>query len=83
VMTCIRPLDGGRLLVQGASVDDGTVKVVSVNGRPARAVVPDYSRWEVTIDVVHTDARPITLVCSAEDAAGNRELVPHRAVVTP
>jgi G8 domain len=83
VITRVRSLRDGRLLVQGASIDDGSVRTVRVNGSEARPLVADFSRWEATVNLGRTDARPITLTAVAEDRAGNRELVPHQALVPP
>jgi hypothetical protein len=66
----------GRLLVAGVTADDGDVKSVRVNGRPARPVTPNYSQWEVLLE--GADAAASTLVACAQDAAGNTEPTPHQ-----
>jgi hypothetical protein len=78
VMTRISPVQGGGLLVRGVTVDDGAVREVRVNGRPVRPILPDYSQWEITIELDRQPKGPITLIAAAEDAAGNREQTPHR-----
>jgi hypothetical protein len=77
VITRVRPLEHGRLLVQGASADDGTVKCVKINGITARPVCPDFSQWEV--ELADLAPGPVPLCATAEDAAGNVEPNPHRA----
>jgi hypothetical protein len=87
VMTRVDRLGPGRVLVRGTSVDDGAVSCVRVNGRPARPLVADYSRWEVEIDLdsAGPGGRPGAeiLVAEAVDAAGHVEPVPHRLSLPP
>ena len=61
----------GRLRVSGSAADDGPIKAVRVNGRDARALVPDFSRWELTLEPADV------LTSTAEDAAGHLERTPH------
>ena len=61
------------------SVDDGAVRAVRVNGRPARPLVGDYSRWEVEVEI--SGEAPASIVAEAVDEAGNVEPVPHRVHV--
>ena len=79
VMTRIDASRAGRLLVRGVSVDDGAVRIVRVNGHPARSLADDYSRWEVEMALDRPMHGPMTLCAAAEDDAGNVEKVPHQA----
>jgi hypothetical protein len=83
VMTRVSRTPGGGLLVQGSTVDDGSVRAVLVNGRKARPLAADYSRWEAAIDLAGSGTGPVELVAAAEDCAGNRELTPHRSTFFP
>ncbi len=60
----------GRL-VRGTTSDNGEVKQVLVNGRPARATSPNFLTWEIELDAVDK------LSAAAEDVAGNIEKTPH------
>ncbi len=75
VITDVEPIGPGQFRVVGCSADDGRIMAVRVNGREARPLVPDFSRWELTLDPIQ--ARPITLTATAEDQAGNVERTPH------
>jgi hypothetical protein len=74
VITHVGEPSGGRRLIRGTTSDNGTIRRVMVEGREARAVEPDFSRWEIAV------AEPASGVLSAhaEDAAGNVEPRPHR-----
>jgi hypothetical protein len=72
VITSIKRTGDGRLLVSGATSDNGTVKYVRINGREAKSVEPNFARWEITLSPVHE------LIASAEDVAGNVEKTPHK-----
>jgi hypothetical protein len=65
----------GKLVVRGTTADDGTVQRVLVNGRPARALTPNFAEWEVVLE--DAGAGEVKLVAYAEDAAGNVEKMPH------
>src|SRR5262249_51328606 len=43
-------LRDGKLLVQGTCSDNGNVTRVIVNGREARALLPNFATWEVSLD---------------------------------
>jgi hypothetical protein len=58
-------------LVRGTTSDNGDVKQVLVNGKPARATSPNFLTWEIELDAV------TTLSAGAEDLAGNVERTPH------
>jgi hypothetical protein len=74
VITHVRQLPGGKLLVRGTTSDNGEVKSVSVNGRPAVSLRSDFAEWEIALD-----SKPGELKLSAhgEDRAGNVEPRPH------
>ena len=75
VITGVGPDGPDRCRVEGCSADDGRIKAVRVNGREVRPLVPDFSRWEVTLESPLSG--PLTLDAAAEDAAGNIEPTPH------
>jgi hypothetical protein len=75
VITHVRKLPDGKLLVRGSTADNGTVKRVAVNGKEARPVVANFAEWEITLDGSSSGAAG--LKASAEDAAGNVEKNPH------
>ena len=82
VMTRVGPIGDGRLVIQGMTADDGTVRAVQVNGRAARSLAPNYSRWEVELDGLVPG--PLSLAAAAQDDAGNLEPNPHRtSIVVP
>jgi hypothetical protein len=87
VVTRVDRLGPGRLLVRGTSVDDRAVGCVRVNGRPARPLAADFSRWEAELDVEPArpgrSPGPATIVAEAVDAAGHVEPVPHRLSIPP
>jgi hypothetical protein len=83
VITRASPPRGGCARVEGVTVDNGTVTAVHVNGLPAKPLTSDYSRWEVEIPVPPSAKSRLTLTAAAEDAAGNREPVPHRTDLVP
>lgn len=64
-----------RVLIRGTAIDDYEVARVIVNGRPARATRPNFSEWEVELDL------PLSgnaITAHAEDMAGNVESAAHR-----
>jgi hypothetical protein len=82
VITRVDASRGGRVLVRGVSVDDVAVRIVRVNGREARSLAADYSRWEVEIDSDLPTQGCMTISASAEDQSGNAEKVPHRIEIS-
>jgi len=80
MMTRVEPFHDGRLVVRGSSADNGAIKSVRVNGQAARPAGPNYSQWEV--DLIGLAPGPLALAAAAEDAAGNVEQNPHRALTT-
>jgi hypothetical protein len=79
VITSVEWARAGRLLVRGTTADDGVVVRVTVNGRAAKAIAPNFAQWEVVLD--RAGAGPVKVTASAEDAAGNVEATPHALVV--
>ncbi len=79
VITHVQPLPGGKLSLRGTASDNGEVKAVLVNGRPAKALRPGFAEWEIIL----TDVRPgeLKLAALSEDSAGIVEKRPHRMVV--
>jgi hypothetical protein len=78
VITDALPGAAGELIVRGTTADDGTVERVTVNGRAAVALRPNFAEWEA---VVPLPGGGVTLSASARDAAGNVEPRPHEVVV--
>jgi hypothetical protein len=70
----------GKLVVRGTTSDNGTVKRVTVNGRDAKALMPNHAQWEIVLDDAQP-GRPMRVCARAEDAAGNIEKRPHTLVV--
>jgi hypothetical protein len=82
VITHIGKQADGRLVVRGTTSDNGTVKTVLVNGRPARALTANFAEWEAVLkDVGSLPARLVS--AHAEDMADNVEKVPHVVIVVP
>ncbi len=75
VITAVVKGKDGKLLVRGTTADNGTVKQVLVNGKPAQASRPNFAEWEVMVEA----AREVK--AHAEDAAGNVETQPHQVRV--
>jgi hypothetical protein len=75
VITDVRPVGSGTLVVRGTTSDNGAVAKVLVNGRPAQSLRANFAEWEVVLK----DVRPgeVRLTAHAEDAAGNVEKRPH------
>lgn len=79
VITSVRQMPGGKLMVRGTTSDNGDVKSVTVNGQPARALRPQFAEWQIELAGV----RPgdVKVSAHAVDAAGNAEQRPHEVVV--
>ncbi len=69
VITQVTPM-GGKLLVKGTCIDDGTVTQVVVNGVKAKALTSNFTEWEITVDAA------ATIEASATDGVGNVEKTP-------
>jgi hypothetical protein len=79
VITHARRLDGNKVLVRGTTSDNGTVKRVLVNGKPARPVAANFAEWEITLEGVPKGG--LKVQAHGEDAAGNVEKRPHLLVI--
>jgi uncharacterized protein (TIGR03067 family) len=79
VITHVRRGDVGSLIVRGTTADNGIVKKVLVNGRPAKAVAENFAEWEITLDAAADS--DTTLAAHAVDDFGNVESRPHRLIV--
>jgi hypothetical protein len=75
VITYVRPLRCGKLLVRGTAADNGVVRKVEVNGQAARPLAASFAEWEVELDGVKADE--LKLTARAVDDAGNAEKTPH------
>ena len=73
VITSIRNIADGKVLVRGTSSDNGTIKQVLINGSTANAVRPNFAEWEITCQMPADQ----TFTAAAEDAAGNIETLAH------
>jgi hypothetical protein len=68
--TTVITFASGRI-VRGTTIDNGEIKSVTVNGKPAKALAPNFLEWEAEVE-------PGAVSAHAEDAAGNVEKTPHR-----
>jgi hypothetical protein len=82
VITAVVPAPGGKVIVRGVSSDNGVITSVTVNGRQAKAVRPDFAEWECVLERVPRGGS-LKIEAHAEDAAGNVEKVPHVVLWTP
>jgi hypothetical protein len=73
--------DGSQLIVRGTTSDDGEVKLVAVNGQPARSIGDNFSQWEATLTGIPSDANTLQLTAAAVDVAGNKELTGHEMTI--
>jgi len=67
--------NGSERIIRGVSHDNGRVRSVTVNGRPARVLSNDagVADWEVTLEA---GAAAQNITASATDEAGNAERLP-------
>ncbi len=72
VITHVRKVGNGKLLVRGTTSDDAGVAKVIVNGREGARLRANFAEWEVELSGVQGD-----LAAHAIDAAGNVEKRPH------
>lgn len=61
----------GKVVVEGTCADNGPVKQVTVNGKPAIETSKNFATWSIELDPGKS------LSAKAIDAAGNEELQPH------
>jgi hypothetical protein len=80
VVTRVSPVREGRILVQGVSIDDGTIRSVQVNGRPARALEQNYLSWEAVLEEPKTPGL-VKVTATSTDDTGNDEKTPHQLMV--
>lgn len=78
VITLVRKLPDGKVQIRGTTSDNGGVKKVTVNGQAAKSLRSNYAEWEVVLPAAAGEWK---LEAGAEDAAGNREMNPHRVVM--
>lgn len=79
MITDTLPKTPGELTVRGTTADGGTVERVSVNGRNAVALQPNFAEWELVVPLPEGGG---TLSALARDAAGNVETRPHEIKVS-
>ncbi len=79
VITHVRRLEGGKVVVRGIASDNGTIKRVTVNGEAAKPRGNSLAEWEIVLEKV--PAGKLTLTAHAEDEARNVEKTPHVVVV--
>ncbi len=74
VITQVTTTKEGKMLVRGVASDDGAIRKVVVNGRPATATAANFAEWEIILD----DRKGVDkIMAHAEDAAGNVETHAH------
>ena len=78
VITSASAHQPGLLTVRGTTSDSGSVRRVSVNGKEARSLRPNFAEWEVVLPLSEGG---LELSAFAEDAAGNVEMRPHQVKV--
>ena len=76
VITRVGTTPSGQILVRGVTSDNYDVKQVFVNGQPVSSTRENFQDWEVVLP--GSDSGYLQLITSAEDANGNKELMPHR-----
>ena len=62
--------EGGKLLVEGVSSDNGLITKVLVNGREASSVTSNFANWKIILDEISLGG---IVEAKAVDAAGNEE----------
>ena len=62
--------EGGKVLVEGVSSDNGLISKVLVNGREASSVASNFATWKIILDEISSGGIVET---KAVDAAGNEE----------
>lgn len=79
VITHVKQTGPGKLLVRGETSDNGEVKTVLVNNRPARPLAANFAQWEIVLE--NLKAGDMSVEARADDAAGNVEITPHRLAI--
>ncbi len=80
VITHVARRADGKIAVRGTTSDNGAVREVQVNGRPARALADNFAQWEIVLDA--PPASDAKLLARSTDAAGNIERLPHGLPMT-
>lgn len=62
--------EGGKVLVEGVSSDNGLITKVLVNGREASSVTSNFANWKIILDEISLGG---IVEAKAVDAAGNEE----------
>lgn len=78
VITHVRRMDAGKVLVRGTTSDGSAVKRVLVNGKEASPIGQDLTEWQI---VLHDAAGAQKLAAHSEDSAGNIEPRPHVVIL--
>lgn len=66
----------GKLIVRGTAADNGEIVKVTVNGQPATALRGNFAEWRIELPESGE-----ALESQAIDAAGNKELRPHKVAL--
>jgi hypothetical protein len=69
---------GKVVTVRGVASDNGTIRVISVNGTAAKATAANFAEWQVVLENVPAGAK---LEAVAADSAGNVEKTPSLVTV--
>lgn len=72
-------VEGKTLVVRGATIDNGAVEKVLVNGLHATPLAQNFAEWEAVLDALPTGPR--TVSAHAVDAKGNVEVVKHQVPI--
>lgn len=80
IITSAMRTQAGAILVRGTTADDGDVREVTVNGKPALALRPNFAEWGITLTDRAADT--VELTAGATDAAGNAEQTPHKLLLS-
>lgn len=73
VITHVRQTTDGWL-IQGTASDNGTIRQVLINDRPATSTRGDFEEWQITLKTLPANQ---TLQSTGTDIAGNTEVLPH------
>lgn len=71
--------DGTQVTIRGCTIDNGIVKKVTVNGRPAQAKAANFAEWEIVLESIPKGE--VSLIAIAEDITGNVEKTPMKLMV--
>jgi hypothetical protein len=79
VITHVARRSDGTIAVRGTTSDNGAVREVLVNERPARALAENFAEWEIVFDALPPGETH--LVARSTDAAGNAERLLHEMLL--